>query len=81
MMSLTACAAKTSEPIQTSRALPPLYGYSAAFQSRAADELEMITARPCPRQWADDGCSAVKTMIVDYKTVRDGLRVLGAGKQ
>lgn len=81
MMLLTACgAASFNPPIQTARALPPLYAYSKAFQLKAADELDNGLPA-CARMEGMGECSALRTMIADYKTVRDGLRVLGAKEQ
>jgi len=63
------------------RPQPPLYAYSPAFQTRAAAELDALSQTACDRQEPTPGCSAIRRLIADYKTDRDGLRTLGAKQQ
>jgi predicted small lipoprotein YifL len=70
MIPLTACGTKSSNLV-----LPPLEHYTAEVQNRAADELEAL-GPPCPRTEVTPDCSAVKTLINDYKTMRDRIRVI-----
>lgn len=85
---LTACAAGTHSPLASaaptsqaplSRALPPLYAYSAAFQAKLQAEADATPPRPCARlDTAPVDCSAARTWNADYIFVRDGLRKLDA---
>ena len=65
---LTACGTTSSSIV-----LPPLESYAAEVQNRAADELEGL-GPPCPRTEVTPGCSAVKALVNDYKTMRDRVR-------
>lgn len=52
---------------------PSLFQYAPEVEQRAANELREL-GPPCPRTEFVAGCSAVQTMINDYKTVRDQIR-------
>ena len=53
--------------------VPDLIGYSAEFQSRAGGEIRGLDP-PCHRQTPSGGCSAVHTLVDDYKWMRDQIR-------
>lgn len=67
---LTACATKISS---VDFITPKLEEYSPAFQVQAADELEQM-GPPCDRKTLTPGCSAVKRIVIDTKTLRDKIR-------
>lgn len=67
---LTACGTKSSNLV-----LPTLEHYAAEVQNHAADELEKL-GPPCPRTEVTPDCSAVKTLVNDYKTMRDRVRTI-----
>jgi hypothetical protein len=54
---------------------PEVIGYSRDVKALAADELDAL-GPPCLRVEVAPGCSAVKTMIMDYKLTRDQIRAL-----
>ncbi len=54
-------------------AVPDLIGYSADFQSRAADQLRPLDP-PCHRQSPSTACSAIRTLIEDYYWTRERIR-------
>ena len=66
---LSGCGTKISSVVAT----PDLYQYAPEIQQRAANELTDL-GPPCPRTTFVAGCSAVKTMVMDYGKVRDQIR-------
>lgn len=76
LMLITACSSGSfkAPDIETVK----LYPYSAAFQTQAKAELATIPAQTCARDVPVQPCSAVRQMIVDYKTDRDQIRALMA---
>ncbi len=73
---LTACATKPSElEVRRIVVAPELVVYGASVQDRALEEFEAL-GPPCPKVEATPGCSAIKTMIMDYKRTRDQIRAL-----
>lgn len=70
MALLSGCAGESSSG---SIARPVLVDYPPAFQERAAEELEAL--RPgCPLHAAEEGCSALVTMIEGYGELRARIR-------
>lgn len=69
---LTACATGTS----SSAVQPTLYGYTDAFQKKAAEELESMPPA-CRRNVSNtSACSAVGTLVQDYGVVRAEIRAI-----
>jgi len=72
-MCMTGCAAVVSEA-------PPLEQYTPAFLNAAADEIfPKCDNRPCfkpacPVNDAHEGCSAMRTLIIDYVQLRDKIK-------
>jgi len=66
-------AACAKEP--SSAVTPKLRVYSRDVQARAADELQAMPA-PCAPDAVAGNCSAVKRLVVDYKTTRDEIRAI-----
>ncbi|TVR85022.1 MAG: hypothetical protein EA405_00010 [Rhodospirillales bacterium] len=64
---LTACATAGSEP-RVVAVCPPVVEYSREFQTRAADELDLLPAG-----------SAIGGMLSDYAVMRDQARACRAG--
>jgi hypothetical protein len=77
---MSGCAGELSKsvalpPARGCRAQPDLITYSAEFQAKALEEKNLLQARPCaPLDNAPAGCSALRTMVSDYGTVRDQIR-------
>lgn len=69
MVLLSGCAGATSSGI----ARPLLVDYPAAFQVRAAEELEAL-GPGCPLHAPGVGCSTLVTMIEDYGELRARVR-------
>lgn len=72
---LLGCGPEASD---TGGVLPDVKPYSAAFQNRAADELEKA-GPPCPADVVIEGCSATHRLVIDYLDMRDQNRSI-AGK-
>lgn len=68
MTLLAACGATNSNVV-----MPRLEQYAPAVQARAADEFDALAAS-CPRTETTPDCSALRTFINDYKTLRDRVR-------
>ena len=66
---------KTSELTEPNLVTPPLENYDPVVLSHAADELDKLGAA-CPRTSIDDNCSALVTLINDYKTLRDKIKAI-----
>ncbi len=71
LVSLTACEGAISRTL-----CPTLQHYSAPFQDKAAAELESDARPPCHPLDASAECSALQTLVLDYKTLRDQCRAL-----
>lgn len=69
MMSLIACQSTTSNPV----VLPSLEEYAPEVQDRAGEEYNQLGPL-CPRTETTPGCSALRTFINDYKTLRNRIR-------
>lgn len=68
---LTACQSTTSSIVVT----PPLIEYSDAQQEQALREYREL-GPPCPAMEVAEGCSMLKTFVLDYKLTRDRIRAL-----
>ncbi len=68
-ISLTGCATVASE-LHVVSVCPPVVEYSREFQTRAADELDLLPER-----------SAVAEMLSDYAVMRDQARACGNRKK
>jgi len=66
---LSACAAEDSSAFLP----PPLVDYPAAFQARAAEELEALPPA-CPLHAPGDDCSGLARLIEDYGELRARVR-------
>jgi hypothetical protein len=77
---LSGCGGATSSPPAVVFIDPILVPYSLAFQHRAADELEAIKLPPCPYIRPAPDCSAVVTMMEDYKAMRAEIRAPKPGR-
>ncbi len=59
---------------------PPLVIYDKAFLSEAGAEFSKLGTQ-CPNNGETvAGCSNIKTMLIDYKWMRDRCRVLNKGE-
>lgn len=70
MVLLSGCAGGSSSG---SIARPQLVDYPAAFQERAAEELEEL-GPGCPLHAVGEGCSTLARMIEDYGELRARVR-------
>ncbi len=71
MMLLTACGTGNSEVVIS--AIPDLVEYSPEVQQLAGEELQAL-GPPCLPMELTPGCSALRTLVNDYKHVRDEIR-------
>ena len=54
---------------------PDLAGYSKEFQTQAANELTVMKP-PCARDVANEHCSAVYRLVIDYGDTRQQIRAI-----
>ena len=66
---------KTSELAEPNLVTPPLENYDPVVLNHAADELDKLGAA-CPRTSIDGNCSALVTLINDYKTLRNKIKAI-----
>jgi hypothetical protein len=54
---------------------PDLAGYSKEFQNHAANELTALKP-PCARDVANEHCSAIYRLVIDYGDTRQQIRAI-----
>lgn len=72
---LSACATGNFNPQAVT---PDVVPYSREFQAKAADELERMPP-PCAADVANEHCSAVHRLVIDYGTMRNQARAIASG--
>ncbi len=73
---LSACATIASDPPGIAAPRVKLFPYSAAFQSKLADEIQTLSP-PCDRVNPVLPCSALNRITGDYLYDRDQMRASG----
>jgi hypothetical protein len=62
---------------KASAVTPDVVPYSREFQAKAAGELERMLP-PCAADVANEHCSAVHRLVIDYGTARNQARAIAA---